>query len=76
MKKPIVNARGQVVIPAELRRKLGIKKGTPVSIKEQNGEIVMQPMTDRYLRSMAGILGTNGKLLKALREEKTREREL
>ena len=74
MKKPVVDAKGQVVIPAELRRKYGIKKGTVVSICERNGEIIIRPLTDEYIRSMAGIFGTKGKLLKALREEKTKER--
>lgn len=75
MKKPVVNAKGQVVIPAVLRRKYGIKKGTVVSIYESNGEIIIRPLSDKYIRSMAGILGTKGKLLKALMREKAKERE-
>ena len=78
MKKPVVNAKGQVVIPAVLRQKYGIKKGTPVYFSERNGEIVFQPITDDYIRSMAGIGRTWGKrnLLKALMQEKAKEREL
>jgi len=67
---------GQVVIPAKLRRKFGIKKGTQVYLYERDGEIVIKPITDEYIRSMAGILGTKGKLLKALKEEKAKERML
>jgi len=76
MDKAIVTVRGQVVIPSRLRRKFGIKKGTQVSLFERDGEIVIKPITDEYIRSMAGITGTKGKLLKALKEEKARERAL
>ena len=76
MDKSVVTAKGQIVIPSKLRRKYGMKKGTPVKIDDRNGEIVIQPLTDDYIRRMAGILGTKGKLLRALMEEKAREREL
>lgn len=33
---------------------------------EQNGKLVTQPMGRAYFRSMAGIRGTNGDLLKSL----------
>lgn len=76
MDKSLVSAKGQIVIPSKLRRKFGIRKGTPVSITARDGEIVIQPLTDEYIRSLQGIMGTDGKLLKALMEEKRREREL
>jgi len=76
MKRAVVTAKGQIVIPVELRRKLGINKGTQVCVYERNGEIAIKPITDDYLRNMAGMAGTKGKLLKALMEGKAREREL
>ena len=76
MEKVLVTVKGQIVIPSKLRRKFGIKKGTQVSLYEKDGEIVIKPITDEYIRSMAGITGTKGKLLKALKEEKARERAL
>lgn len=76
MDKVVVTLKGQVVIPSKLRRKFGIKKGTQVSLFERDGEIVIKPITDEYIRSMAGITGTKGRLLKALKEEKARERTL
>jgi AbrB family looped-hinge helix DNA binding protein len=76
MDKAIVTVKGQVVIPSRFRRKFGIKKGTQVSLFERDGEIVIKPITDEYIRSMAGITGTKGKLLKALKEEKAKERAL
>jgi AbrB family looped-hinge helix DNA binding protein len=76
MEKAIVTVKGQVVIPSKLRRKLGIKQGTQVTFFERDGEIIIKPITDEYIEKMAGVTGTKGKLLKALKEEKTSEREL
>jgi AbrB family looped-hinge helix DNA binding protein len=76
MEKAVVTVKGQIVIPSKLRRKFGIKKGTQISLYEKDGEIVIKPITDEYIRSMAGITGTKGKLLKALKEEKAKERAL
>ena len=76
MDKAVVTVKGQIVIPSGIRRKLGIKQGTQVFIYERKGEVVIKPITDEYIRDMAGMTGTKGRLLKALKEEKTREREL
>lgn len=76
MDRTTVTVKGQVVIPSKLRRKFGIKKGTQVYVYERDGEIVVKPITDDYIRNMAGMAGTKGKLLKALMEEKAKEREL
>jgi AbrB family looped-hinge helix DNA binding protein len=76
MDKSVVTVKGQVVIPSKLRRKFGIKRGTQVYLYERDGEIVIRPLTDEYLRSLTGITGTKGRLLKALLKEKVKEREL
>ena len=72
----VVSVTGRIVIPSELRRKFGIKKGTQLYIYERDGEIAMKPITDDYLRNMAGLTGTKGKLLKAFMEEKAKRRGL
>jgi AbrB family looped-hinge helix DNA binding protein len=74
MDKAVVTVKGQVVIPSKLRRRLGIKKGTQVCMYERDDTIMIQPITDEYIRNMSGAAGTNGMLLKALMREKTRER--
>jgi antitoxin PrlF len=76
MDKTVVTVKGQVVIPSKLRRKFGIKQGTQVYVYEREGEIVIKPITDEYIRSLVGITGTRGRLLKALKEEKAKERAL
>ena len=75
MDKSVVTVKGQIVIPSKLRHRFGIRKGTQVHLYERDGEIVIRPITDEYLQSLAGIAGTKGKLLKALMEEKAKERE-
>lgn len=76
MDRALVTVKGQIVIPSKLRRKFGIKKGTQVYIYERDGEITIKPITDDYIRNMAGMAGTKGKLLKSLMKEKAKEREL
>ena len=76
MEKSRVTVKGQIVIPSKLRRKFGIKQGTQVFIYDRDEEIVIKPITDEYIRGMAGTAGKKGRLLKALKEEKAKERVL
>lgn len=48
--------KGQVVIPAPVRRKLGIKTGTriQVEIDEATSQIILTPITREYIKSLAG----------------------
>ena len=39
----VVSARGQITLPAELRRRLGIKEGGVVTLEERHGELVLRP---------------------------------
>jgi len=70
-----ITAKGQIVIPASIRRRLGIKEGTRIKIEERDNEIILKPLTRAYVHSGRG--GFRGKgLMKALLAEKRREREL
>lgn len=71
-----VTVKGQVVIPAKLRKKYGIKNGTRINFEDENGEIHLIPITSEMIEKNFGLLGTKGKLLRALMEEKKKEREL
>lgn len=42
MERALVTTKGQIVIPAKLRRKFGIRKGTQVFVYEKDGEIVVE----------------------------------
>jgi len=76
MEQSIVTIKGQVVIPAKLRRKYGIKNGTLVHFYDKGGEIRMVPLTHELIDANIGFLGTKGRLRRALIKEKKREREL
>jgi len=76
METSVVTSKGQVVIPSKLRHKYGIKNGTRVHFYEINGEIRLVPVTPELIDKNIGLLGTRGKLMRALMEEKKREREL
>jgi AbrB family looped-hinge helix DNA binding protein len=76
METSVVAGKGVITVPAKIRRKFRIKKGTRVAFIEEGGQLIIQPLDKDYFIRMAGILGTKGKLLKALMEEKKLEREL
>lgn len=52
----MINAKGQVTIPAELRERFGIEKGTRISWKEDRGRLVLTPLTERFLDGCRGFL--------------------
>jgi AbrB family looped-hinge helix DNA binding protein len=56
MRRTVVNARGQVTIPAELRKHLEMKPGTRVTWSEENGRLVLSPMTSRRIKEISGFL--------------------
>lgn len=58
--------RGQVTIPAALRKKLNIHQGTRLLVEEKNGRIIMEPLPDDLLKAGLGRLNTRGKVLKNL----------
>lgn len=76
MERSTVTIKGQVVIPSGIRKKYGIKSGTKVYFLDQEGIIKIIPVTSEVIEANFGFLKTKGKLLKALMEEKKREREL
>lgn len=39
----IVSSRGQITLPADMRKHLGIAPGSAVIIEERNGELALKP---------------------------------
>jgi AbrB family looped-hinge helix DNA binding protein len=72
----VVTTKGQLVIPARLRRRFGIKKGTTVSFLEDDGRIIVQPVTREFIRGLRGSLKGEPSALQVLRQERKRERTL
>jgi AbrB family looped-hinge helix DNA binding protein len=54
--RTVISSKGQVVIPAELREQLGLEKGTPATWTEEQGRLVLTPITERILDEIQGFL--------------------
>ena len=70
----VVTTKGQLVIPARLRRRFGIKKGTTISFLEEGGRIVVQPVTRQFIRGLRGSLKGEPSALDLLLKERKQER--
>jgi len=67
-------SKGQLVIPAALRRKHGIQAGTKVKfLEDQFGRIVLQPITDEYIGRVRGLLAGGPDLLAIWEREHRKE---
>lgn len=68
--------KGQVVIPAAVRRQLGITTGTRfrVEVDEANAQIILKPITREYIHSLRGKFRGAG-LLEELESTRARDRE-
>jgi AbrB family looped-hinge helix DNA binding protein len=51
-----VKTKGQVVIPVDIRRKFQIDEGTRVAFLEEDGRLIIQPVTDEFIDGMRGLL--------------------
>ena len=76
MESAYVTSKGQLVVPARLRRKYGIKAGTRIRFVERDREIVLQPVTRQYIRSVCGLLEERGPATPGLLKERKRDKQL
>ncbi len=74
MESAYITSKGQLVVPARLRRKYGIKPGTRICFVERDHEIVFQPVTKEYIRSVCGMLKSETSMTKALLEERAKDK--
>jgi len=70
------NSKGQIVIPASFRRRLGIREGTRIYIEVDKDahRIVLIPITRAYIHSLRGKYRGAG-VLRALMAERQHERD-
>jgi AbrB family looped-hinge helix DNA binding protein len=69
-------SKGQLVVPAALRRKHGIEAGTRVRfVEDQFGRIVLQPITEQYVDRVMGCLAGEHGLLESWEKEHHEEGE-
>ncbi len=71
-----VTSKGQLVIPARLRKKYSIRKGTKVAFIEEDNRLILQPITNEFIQRIRGSLKDKPSalefLLKTRREERYR----
>ena len=69
-----VTSKGQLVIPAKLRQRYGIKQGTKVCFIERENDILLQPVTKEYIRSVCGLLKSKTLITEELLEERAKDK--
>ncbi len=74
MNTSVMTAKGQIVVPAKLRRRFGLKKGAKVAFIEEPQGFTVRRLDERYFEHFAGILPAKGKATKALLRERAKDR--
>lgn len=68
-----VSAKHQIVVPSEVRRKLGIKPGDRLRVEVRRGNVVLRPVAssaaDRLYGLGRGLYGDPVSYIRALRDE-------
>ncbi len=75
METTSVTSKGQLVIPAKLRRRYGIQPGTKVRFIERDNEILLQPLTKEYIRNTCGLLKSKTSVTEMLLKERANDRD-
>ena len=72
-----IHAKGQIVIPKEIRDKLGIRPGRAVSIKLVNNHAEIRPLPDDPVEFLTGIFKDHrGSMADELLEERKKDDEI
>jgi AbrB family looped-hinge helix DNA binding protein len=76
--RTVISSKGQVIIPAEIRERYGLKKGTPATWTEEKGRLILTPVTVQRIREIRGLLKPKPgepSMFEELFAERARERE-
>jgi AbrB family looped-hinge helix DNA binding protein len=76
--RTVISSKGQVIIPAEMRERYGLKKGTPATWTEEKGRLILTPVTVQRIREIRGFLKPKPgapSMFEELFAERARERE-
>ncbi len=65
--------KGQILIPASLRKKYQIERGTPLRVYDKRNRIILEPVIRDMVEEGRGMLKTKGRILKALIRDRKRE---
>jgi AbrB family looped-hinge helix DNA binding protein len=70
-----ISSKGWVVIPADLRKKYGLKPGDAVNIVDYGGVLALVPALKDPVREAMGLLEGPGSLTELLLEERRKDRD-
>ena len=68
------SARGQIVIPKDIRRQLQIKPGKKLLLKVEGDQVVIRPLPDDPVEEFCGFFAGGPSLTKALLDERGKDR--
>ena len=68
-----ISEKGQILIPRQLRRKLGFKPGGKVQLIEEGGRLVVTPAADDPIAAATGFLAGRFSLTADLQREHREE---
>jgi len=68
-----VTTKGQVVIPAPLRKKLRLQKGSKLTVSEREGKIILEVLAKDPIETGRGMLTARGTVLKLLIQDREAE---
>ena len=71
----LFTTKGQIVIPARVRREFQIEDGTKASVTVTPEGILLRPITRAYIKSLRGSLKGRG-VMKAMMADRKKERDL
>jgi AbrB family looped-hinge helix DNA binding protein len=69
-----VSTKGWIVIPKDLRKKYGLKKGTRVQVVDYGGVLALIPLPDDPAEALHGMLEQSPSLTGDLLEERVWDR--
>jgi AbrB family looped-hinge helix DNA binding protein len=67
--------KGQILIPAPIRKKYHIVKDTPLHVYDEGTRIVVEPLQSDPVQEGRGMLATKGRVLQALLSDRKEEAE-
>ena len=73
VKTAVTGSRGQIVIPAEYRRQVGLKAGQRVTVVVDGDTIVIKPIPNDLVRALHGCLRDGPSLTAALSRDHAEE---
>ena len=68
--------RGQIVIPREIRKQLGISPGKKLAVKAESGRVIITPLPDDPVESFCGVFQGKSSLTHALIKHRQEDKAL